>query len=48
MENEEIKHQIQEFFKRGTSDPTPPLVEARLYWYKRKMGPGGSALITKH
>jgi hypothetical protein len=23
------------FFKRGTSNPTPPLAEARLYWCKK-------------
>jgi hypothetical protein len=28
------------FFKRGTSDPTPPLAEARLYWCRRKRIPG--------
>jgi hypothetical protein len=35
------------FFKRGTSDPTPPLAEAQLYWCRRRMGPGESALITE-
>jgi hypothetical protein len=48
MENDEIKRPIQEILQRGTSNPTPPFAEARLYWYKRKMGPGGSALITEH
>jgi hypothetical protein len=35
------------YFKRGTSDPNPPLAEARLYWYGIKMGLGDSASITK-
>jgi hypothetical protein len=35
------------FFKRGTSDPTPPLVEAQLYWCRRRMRLGDSALITE-
>jgi len=26
------------FFKRGTSDPTPPLAKARLYWCRRNTG----------
>jgi hypothetical protein len=33
-------------FKRGTLDLTPPLAEARLYWCRRRMGRGDSALIT--
>jgi hypothetical protein len=36
----------ESFFKRGTSDPDPPLAEAQLYWCRRRMGLGDSALIT--
>jgi hypothetical protein len=35
-------------FKRGTSNPSPPLVEDQLYWCRRRMGPDDSALITEH
>jgi hypothetical protein len=48
MENDEIKRQIQEILQKGHIRPNPPLAEARLYWCRRKTGPGNSALITEH
>jgi hypothetical protein len=36
MEIDEIKHQIQEFFKRGTSYPNPPLVKASIVLVQKK------------
>jgi hypothetical protein len=35
-------------FKMGISNPYPPLTEARLYYCRRNMGPGGSTLNTNN
>ena len=35
------------FFKRDTSDPSPPLVEDQLYWCRRRTTLGNSALNTE-
>jgi hypothetical protein len=47
MENDEIMVTSERFFKRGTSDPAPPLAEAQLYRCRRRTGLGDSALIIE-
>jgi hypothetical protein len=37
----------EKFFKMGTTDLDPPLVDARLYWCRRRMGLGDFELITE-
>jgi hypothetical protein len=46
MENNEVKHHIQEIIQKGHIRPKSPLVEDRLYWCRRNTGPGDFALIT--
>jgi hypothetical protein len=46
LENEEIKHQIEELVHKGTSDLVHHLVEALSCWCIRKIGHGDYALIT--
>jgi hypothetical protein len=48
LENEEIKHQIEELLHKGdTSVLAHYLAGAQSCWYRRKMEPGESALITR-
>jgi hypothetical protein len=44
LENDEIKRQIQELLQKGHIRPSSSPCGSRLYWYRRRMGPGGSVL----
>jgi hypothetical protein len=47
MENDEIRCQIQELLQKGHIRPNSSPCKARLYWCRRRMGLGDSALITE-
>jgi hypothetical protein len=47
MENDEIRHQIQELLQKGHIRPNSSPCGSRLYWCRRRMGLGDSALITE-
>jgi hypothetical protein len=47
MENEEIKHYIQDIIMKGHIRPSSSLAGAQLFWYRRRMGHGEFVLISK-